>query len=50
MHRTLGTMMLVIPTHTLPKKLGTIMLWMSRNERLLYRDAFKHRSFYTQKL
>ena len=26
------------------------MLWMSRNETLLYRDAFTHRSFYTQKL
>ena len=25
-------------THTLPKKLGTIMPWMSRNETLLYRD------------
>ena len=26
------------------------MPWMSRNETLLYRDAFTHRSFYTQKL
>ena len=51
MRRTLGTMMLVIPTHTHCRKSSVPSCrGCPQNEMLLYRDAFTHRSFYTQTL